>query len=107
MNWINDIRNYEDLPKNGVWVSIQNGEADYYNNQSAFATRDKVLVFATREQADHFINNWNDVVMDDYRQACLNKDFTFWVIDKTPNGYYADDIIMSEDWKPFDWNVEV
>ncbi len=45
--------------------------------------------------------------MNDYRQACLKQDYKFWVIDETPNGYYADDIRMSEDWEPFNWNVEV
>lgn len=107
MNWINDISNYEDLPKNGVWVSIQNSKADDYNNHSALTTRDRVLVFATREQANHFINHWDSQSMNDYRQACLKQDYKFWVIDKTPNGYYADDIRMSEDWKPFSWSVEV
>lgn len=101
MNWINNISNYKDLPKNGVWVSIQYGKADHYRNHSAFAKREKVLVFATSEQADYFINHWNSQLMNDYRQACLKQDYEFWVIYETPNGYYADNIRMSEDWEPF------
>lgn len=100
MNWIREISNYESLPKDSFWVSLQNGKADYYNNHSAFIKRDVVLVFATKEQAEYFIFHWNKASMKDYRQACLNEDFTFWVIYKTPNGYYADDILMTKNWEP-------
>jgi len=34
--------------------------------------------------------------MNNYKEGCLKQDYTFWVILKTPNGYYADDIRMSE-----------
>lgn len=94
MEWIQQIRNYDELPKNGIWVSIQHGKADHYRNHSAFAERERVLVFATKEQADYFINHWDSKVMNDYKEACLEEDYIFWVILKTPNGYYADDICM-------------
>jgi hypothetical protein len=34
--------------------------------------------------------------MENYKEGCLKQDYTFWVILPTPNGYYADDIRMSE-----------
>ena len=94
MHWIQQISNFKDLPNNGIWVSLQEGKADYYRNHSAFIKRDKVLVFATNKHAQHFINNWDCSSMNNYKQACLNENHTFWVIDKTPSGYYADDITI-------------
>lgn len=95
MSFIEQIRNFNELPKGGIWISIQNGKADHYRNHSPFAERERVLVFATDEQADYFINHWDSKLMNNYKEACLKQDYTFWVIFKTPNGYYADDIHMS------------
>ena len=96
MEWIQQIRNYDELPKEGIWISIQHGKADHYRKHSAFAKRDIVLVFATTEQADYFINHWDSNLMENYKEGCLKQDYIFWVILPTPNGYYADDIRMLE-----------
>jgi len=96
MNFIEQIRNFDELPKEGIWVSIQHGKADHYRNHSAFAERERVLVFATDEQADYFINHWDSKLMNDLKQGCLKQDYTFWVILPVRHGYYADDIYMSE-----------
>ena len=102
MDWIKNIVNYDTMPKEGkIWVSIQNGKADYYRNHSAFVPRSRVLVFTDVNNANYFIKHWNSYLMNDYREAMPKKDFTFWVIDKCPKGYYADDIRMFKDWEPF------
>jgi hypothetical protein len=94
MDWIRQIINYNELPQNKIWVSIQNGRADHYRNHSAFAKRDIVLVFDKLELADYFISHWDRRSMNDYKEACLPGEYTFWVIQPCNRGYYADDIII-------------
>lgn len=95
MDFISKISNKSDLPERRVWVSIQHGKADYYSNHTAFAKRDVVIAFPTVETAEHFIKHWDSATMSNYKQACLEEDYIFWVILPTmPGSYYADDIRM-------------
>lgn len=93
MNWISKISNYRELPEIKVWVALVNNKAYFYDKVSAFVEKSKVLVFTNRENAQYFIEHWDSSKMNDYRNA-VNQSFDqkFWVINKTPKGYYADEI---------------
>jgi hypothetical protein len=97
MDWLRNLSNYNELPERKVWVSIQFGKAGFYSDHSAFAERDRVLVFDTLERAQHFIDNWDNKTMNNYSDACIKDDYTYWVILITPKGYYADYIRMFKD----------
>jgi hypothetical protein len=100
MNWRQNIVNAEVLPSGLIEVHIQHGKAMYRAEASAFAHTSRVLGFETKEQAQHFIDNWDFNKMYDYKQACLKDDYTFWVFDKMRTGeYYADDIRMTKDYE--------
>jgi hypothetical protein len=93
MDWIRNVLNKEELPEKRIWVSIQGGKAADYSDHTAFAEREKVIAFPSRETADYFIQHWDRNTMYDYKQACMDIDHTFWVIQPLPSGkYYADDI---------------
>jgi hypothetical protein len=96
MEWINKISNYDELPESKIWVSIQHGKADYYQNHSALTLRTKVLVFKDTQTAEHFIKHW-DESLNDYREACPKGDYGFFVILTTPRGFYADEIYAWEE----------
>jgi hypothetical protein len=101
MNWTQKIVNREAMPKNVYYAYIQEGKALRRHETCAFVETEKALAFETLEQVNHFVNTFKRGVHNDYREAALKGDYTFWVIDKCPSGYYADDIKMETEWEPF------
>jgi len=104
MSWFNKIVNKNDVPKDLIYVAIQNGKADYYREVSHFIKIDRVLAFPTKEIAEYFISNYTKEISD-FREVLPKEDFTFWVFDKCDyEKYYADDINMRVDYTPL-WST--
>ena len=97
-NWFQQIVNADSVPKGQIYVAIQNGKAMRYTEASHFGEIQRVLSFPSLRLANHFIDNWKNGVMNDYREAMPKETFVFYVYDKCPNGYYADDIRMYAEW---------
>ena len=96
MNWQQQIVNPENVPSGLNYVYIQEGKAVHFRDKCAFGSTSKVLGFITKEQANYFVEHWDNQKMFDYKQACLVDDYIFYVFLVCPNGYYADDITMSK-----------
>lgn len=98
-NWFNQIVNIDSVPKGQIYVAIQGGKAMRYVDASHFGTIQRVLSFPALTLANHFISHWDSSTMNDYREAMPKQAFTFYVYDKCPDGYYADDIRMYPEWE--------
>lgn len=98
-NWFQQIVNKDSVPANQVYVAIQNGKAMRYTEATHFTEIQRVLSFPNLRIANYFIDNWRQATMYDYRQGMPKEAFVFYVYDKCPNGYYADDIRMYPEWE--------
>jgi hypothetical protein len=96
MGWISQISNKAELPETNFWVTTQERKALFYSESSSLVKRDIVISFPSLELAQFFIEKWEGYTMTDYKQACKAGNYSMWVILKTPNGYYADEIRIKE-----------
>lgn len=94
MGWLNEISNYDEIPKNGHWVSVDSRRATHV--RKIFIGNDPngvMFVFEDKSIAEHFTKFYRPNI-DDYRE-CMperDEDYRFWIILKTPKGWYADEI---------------